>query len=123
VQTAYLGELARSARSANRLPEVRFPDPAATNASQNVDEAHHYVRADECADALDQENQSEQTEKNQIPNPDRGLYPPPDDEQKRDQPDSNAQCSKPIHAGSGIKTTHVQLPLFVPPKGGARQIG
>jgi hypothetical protein len=45
------------------------------------------------------------------PDPDRGLNHPPDDEQKRDRIDSNAQCSKPIHAGRGINTTHVQLPL------------
>ena len=40
-----------------------------------------------------------------------GLTPQPEDDQKRDQPDGNGQCSDPIHAGGGIKTTHVQLPL------------
>ena len=109
----------RRRRGSITLPTLRIAcdDPIVDaprlfcSAGQNVDEAHHCVRADEFADALDQKNHSEQTEKNQLPCPDRGLnHPPDDDEQKRDRPDSNGQCSKPVHAGSGIKTTHVQLP-------------
>ena len=43
-----------------------------SGASQNVDEARHSFRADECAGALDQHNQSEEKEKGD-PDPDRGL--------------------------------------------------
>jgi hypothetical protein len=43
------------------------------HAGQNVDEGRYCVRADEFADALDQHNHSEQTEKNQISNSDRDL--------------------------------------------------
>ena len=81
------------------------------SAGQNVGEGHQFVRADECADALDQKNQSEEKEKGDPVPADMGLTPQPEDDQKRDQPDGNGQCSDPIHAGSGIKATHVQLPL------------
>ena len=43
------------------------------SAGQNVDEAHYCVRGDEVADVWDQKHQSELTEKNQIPSPDRDL--------------------------------------------------
>ena len=87
------------------------------NAGQNVGEGHQFVRADECADDLDQKNQSEEKEKG-----DPGaLTPQPEADQKRDQPDSNGQCSNPIHAGSGIKTTPCSASAqLAPPKGGER---
>ena len=86
------------------------------SAGQNVGEGHQFVRADECADDLDQKNQSEEKEKGDP----GGLTPQPEADQKRDQPDSNGQCSNPIHAGSGIKATCSASAQLAPPKGGER---
>jgi hypothetical protein len=57
--------------------------PLTPSARQNVDEAHQFVRADECADALDQKNQSEEKEKGDPGPADRVLTPQPEDDQKK----------------------------------------
>src|SRR5262245_25863096 len=87
------------------------------NAGQNVDEAHPSVRADEFADAVQQQNHSEEKQQGD-PGTDsrsRGLNDPLNeqvgDNQKRDRIDGKVQCSKRINTGSGIKTAHIPLPL------------
>jgi hypothetical protein len=87
------------------------------SAGQNVDEAHPSVRTDEFADAVQQQNHCEEKQQGD-PGPDsrsRGLNDSLNeqvgDDHKRDRIDGKVQCSKHIHAGRGIKTTHVQLPL------------
>ena len=73
------------------------------HASQNVDEAHPSVRADEFADAVQQQNHREQKHQGD-PGPDsrsRGINDLLNErvggDQKRDRIDRKAQCSKPVH--------------------------
>src|SRR5262245_9771828 len=96
------------------------------SAGQNVDEARPSIRADEIADAVQQQSHCEQKHQGD-PGPDsrsRGRNDPVNeqvgDDHERDRIDGKVQRSKRINTGSGIKTAHIPLPLRAPPKGGER---